>query len=62
MGKSLSLTVVAEGVETQEQADFLREHACDAVQGYYFNKPMSAEMFATLLQQHASSMPQIRAP
>jgi diguanylate cyclase (GGDEF)-like protein len=49
MGKSLSLTVVAQGVETREQADFLREHACDEFQGFYFNKPVPAERFAELL-------------
>jgi EAL domain-containing protein (putative c-di-GMP-specific phosphodiesterase class I) len=50
MGKSLSLTVVAQGVETKEQADFLRAHACDEIQGFYFNKPMSAQQFTALLQ------------
>jgi diguanylate cyclase (GGDEF)-like protein len=50
MGKSLSLTVVAQGVETKEQADFLRQHACDEFQGFYFNKPMSADQFAELLR------------
>jgi len=50
MGKSLSLTVVAQGVETKEQADFLREHACDEFQGFYFNKPVSAKQFTELLQ------------
>jgi diguanylate cyclase (GGDEF)-like protein len=50
MGKSLSLTVVAQGVETKEQAEFLREHACDEFQGFYFNKPMSALQFTELLR------------
>jgi diguanylate cyclase (GGDEF)-like protein len=50
MGKSLSLTVVAQGVETREQAEFLREHACDEVQGFYFNKPMSSDKFTDLLK------------
>lgn len=50
MGKSLSLTVVAQGVETKEQADFLRRHACDEFQGFYFNKPMSVDQFTELLQ------------
>jgi diguanylate cyclase (GGDEF)-like protein len=50
MGKSLSLTVVAQGVETKEQADFLRQHACDEFQGFYFNKPMSTDQFTALLQ------------
>jgi EAL domain-containing protein (putative c-di-GMP-specific phosphodiesterase class I) len=50
MGKTLSLTVVAQGVETKEQAEFLREHACDEFQGFYFNKPLSARQFTELLQ------------
>jgi diguanylate cyclase (GGDEF)-like protein len=50
MGKSLSLTVVAQGVETREQAEFLREHACDEVQGFYFNRPMSSDRFTELLK------------
>jgi diguanylate cyclase (GGDEF)-like protein len=49
MGKSLSLTVVAQGVETKEQADLLRAHACDEFQGFYFNKPVSADQFTALL-------------
>ena len=49
MGKSLDLTVVAEGVETQEQLDFLRAHGCDEYQGYYAHKPMPADEFAQLL-------------
>ncbi|MBL0727040.1 EAL domain-containing protein [Piscinibacter sp. HJYY11] len=49
MGKTLSLTVVAEGVETAEQQTFLREQACDEMQGYYFSKPVAPEEFAALL-------------
>jgi len=52
MGKTLSLTVVAEGVETIEQQDFLRGQACDEMQGYYFSKPIAAEEFATLLREN----------
>jgi diguanylate cyclase (GGDEF)-like protein len=52
MGKTLSLTVVAEGVETHEQAVFLRDQACDEMQGYYFHKPVSGNAFAELLRQH----------
>ena len=52
MGKTLSLTVVAEGVETQEQEAFLREHSCDEMQGYYFSKPIAPEQFADLLRKH----------
>jgi diguanylate cyclase (GGDEF)-like protein len=49
MGKHLSLTVVAQGVETKEQADFLHKHACDELQGFYFNKPMPAAEVTELL-------------
>jgi diguanylate cyclase (GGDEF)-like protein len=50
MGRVLSLTVVAQGVETKEQADFLRDNACDEFQGIYANKPVSADKFMALLQ------------
>jgi len=39
LGHSLGVTVIAEGVETQEQADFLREIQCDAFQGYLYGRP-----------------------
>jgi diguanylate cyclase (GGDEF)-like protein/PAS domain S-box-containing protein len=52
MGKTLSLTVVAEGVETPEQESFLREHACDEMQGYYFSKPIAAGAFSELLREN----------
>jgi diguanylate cyclase (GGDEF)-like protein len=50
MGRSLSLTVVAQGVETKDQADYLRVHACDEVQGFYFNKPLPTEQVTELLR------------
>jgi diguanylate cyclase (GGDEF)-like protein/PAS domain S-box-containing protein len=53
MGKTLSLTVVAEGVETMEQEAFLREHACTEMQGYYFSRPVPAGEFADLLAKNA---------
>jgi EAL domain-containing protein (putative c-di-GMP-specific phosphodiesterase class I) len=52
MGKSLSLTVVAQGVETRAQADYLRANACDELQGFYFAKPVSAGPFGVLLRAH----------
>ncbi|MCX5850193.1 MAG: EAL domain-containing protein [Deltaproteobacteria bacterium] len=52
MGKTLSLTVVAEGVETQAQEDFLREHVCDEMQGFYFSKPIAPDQFGDLLRNH----------
>ena len=55
MGKTLSLTVVAEGVETEEQQAFLTDHACDAMQGFYFSKPIGGDQFASFLRQHLAS-------
>ena len=53
MGKTLSLTVVAEGVETPEQQAFLSERLCDEMQGFYFSTPVAAQDFAELLRGHA---------
>jgi diguanylate cyclase (GGDEF)-like protein len=57
MGKALGLTVVAEGVETAEQSHFLREHACDELQGYLFCKPVSPKEIGRLLSSYSSSPP-----
>jgi diguanylate cyclase (GGDEF)-like protein/PAS domain S-box-containing protein len=56
MGKNLRLTVVAEGVETQEQERFLKEQVCDEMQGFYFSKPVEPESFAELLRTHNNSL------
>ncbi|MEN3294246.1 MAG: hypothetical protein V7642_3499 [Burkholderiales bacterium] len=45
LGKTLGLQVMAEGVETVDQRDFLAEHGCHAYQGYLFSRPMPAEQF-----------------
>lgn len=49
LAHSLNLKVIAEGVETTEQLEFLRLHECDEVQGYLFSKPLSAEKVCQLL-------------
>jgi diguanylate cyclase (GGDEF)-like protein len=62
MGKSLSLTVVAQGVETKDQAEFLRTHACDELQGFYFKRPLPADQFTKLLLAQAREITYIGAP
>ena len=52
MGNSLNLNVIAEGVETQAQYDFLRENNCGQVQGFLFSKPLPSEEFAKVLRQN----------
>jgi EAL domain-containing protein (putative c-di-GMP-specific phosphodiesterase class I) len=49
MGESLQMLVVAEGVETRAQLNFLREHACPEGQGFYFSHPVVAGEFSQLL-------------
>jgi diguanylate cyclase (GGDEF)-like protein len=56
MGKSLSLTVVAQGVETKEQAEHLRLHACDELQGFYFKRPLPVAEFTQLLRDQATEI------
>jgi diguanylate cyclase (GGDEF)-like protein len=51
LGHALDLEVVAEGVETDAQARFLKRHRCDEVQGFYYGEPMSPEAHAALLEK-----------
>ena len=51
LGQSLGLEVIAEGVETEGQRDFLAEHGCHACQGYLFGRPVSAEEVERLMNK-----------
>lgn len=54
MAHSLGMAVVAEGVETEEQFNFLRREGCDVMQGYLFSPPVDAAAMERLLQQNAA--------
>jgi diguanylate cyclase (GGDEF)-like protein len=58
MGKALGMTVIAEGVETVDQETFLRNHACDEMQGFLFSRPLPAKQMADLLR----SEPRLPSP
>jgi diguanylate cyclase (GGDEF)-like protein len=50
MARNMGLRVVAEGVENMDQLEFLRAHACDEAQGYFFSRPVDPDAFAELLR------------
>ena len=52
MAHALHLQVVAEGVESAEQLDFLQERGCDQVQGYLFSKPLPLDEVVALFPPH----------
>jgi diguanylate cyclase (GGDEF)-like protein/PAS domain S-box-containing protein len=54
LGKTLGVTLVAEGVETIEQQTFLQRHACHEMQGFYFSRPIPPEQFAEFYRAHAN--------
>ena len=62
MGKRLHMQVVAEGVETPEQLEFLREQSCPEGQGYHFSRPMAAKEFAVLLGHARTTQTRILQP
>ncbi|MEQ8233888.1 MAG: EAL domain-containing protein [Gammaproteobacteria bacterium] len=61
MGRSLHMKVVAEGVETEEQAQMLRAFGCDQLQGYLLARPMPADAIAAYLAHHATHPPGLAA-
>jgi EAL domain-containing protein (putative c-di-GMP-specific phosphodiesterase class I) len=60
MGHSLGLTIVADGVETAEQFEFLKDNGCDYMQGYLFSKPIDAEAMTPLLKSAVISPEALR--
>lgn len=61
MAHTLGIAVVAEGVESREQLEFLRERGCDQVQGYYFSHPLPANLLNQLLSEDSRLSPFIAA-
>ncbi|MGE5492651.1 MAG: putative bifunctional diguanylate cyclase/phosphodiesterase [Actinomycetota bacterium] len=55
LGHGLNLKVVAEGVETEQQLAFMREHCCDRIQGYYYSPPVDVERFEEILNAGIST-------
>ncbi len=51
MAHALGIQTIAEGVETKEQLEFLHRNGCDAMQGYYFSRPVPAEEITRLLRE-----------
>jgi EAL domain-containing protein (putative c-di-GMP-specific phosphodiesterase class I) len=60
-GKALGLKIVAEGVETDGQQAFLRDHACDEMQGYLFSRPVPAEEIPALFHPSMTATPSLQA-
>ncbi|HEX3061559.1 MAG TPA: EAL domain-containing protein, partial [Usitatibacter sp.] len=57
LAQALGLKVVAEGVETESQLEFLREKGCDEMQGFFFSPAVSADEMDTLLRRSAPAGP-----
>ncbi|MEG0474027.1 MAG: EAL domain-containing protein [Solibacillus sp.] len=50
LGKSMNLTIIAEGVETEDQQLLLESYGCDVVQGYYISKPVMNKEIPNLIK------------
>jgi len=62
MGRTLNLTIVAEGVETKEQMSYLEQQSCDMMQGFYFSRPIPPNEFVTLLRKHGRNLQTVAIP
>lgn len=56
MARSMGLKVIAEGVETEAQANYLRSLQCDEMQGYFFSRPLPADQIMPLLHKNAGTL------
>ncbi len=54
MARSLGMSTIAEGVETQAQLDFLRQSGCDEIQGYHYSRPLDPERFEAFVRHEAA--------
>jgi EAL domain-containing protein (putative c-di-GMP-specific phosphodiesterase class I) len=61
LAKSLRLKITAEGVETQEQLEYLKMRGCDEGQGFYFSRPVPADIIAPMLQKNSQQLETIPA-
>jgi EAL domain-containing protein (putative c-di-GMP-specific phosphodiesterase class I) len=56
LADSMNLEVIAEGVETDNQLDFLKENGCNQIQGFLFSRPLFADEFELFIQSHHASL------
>ena len=56
LAKKLNMKIVAEGIESKEQVEFLTEQSCDLIQGYYYAKPMPVSQFEELVKQQGEAI------
>jgi len=61
LGRGLDVPIIAEGVETQEQLDFLAEANCDQIQGYILGKPQPITVYAELVHGLSEDIAPLRA-